>query len=131
VAAAMVLGAEIRSSNLRSPCGDRPLAKVDTVSLPHRLWSLGLRFLGGEAAITRETANAALADGERWPDSAFACVADRIGGLTRWLAEGDIVGALAHLEPAVRLHNPKRDPRSTLPRILALRRGLDLRCSSG
>jgi hypothetical protein len=107
------------------------LAKVDTVSLPHRLWSLGLRFLGGEAAITRETANAALADGERWPDSAFACVADRIGGLTRWLAEGDIVGALAHLEPAVRLHNPKRDPRSTLPRILALRRGLDLRCSSG
>ncbi len=66
----------------------------------------------GDSALMRQTADAALAAAETWSDPAFACVAHRMQGVTRWLAEGDIVGALAHFEQSAAHYDPERDRES-------------------
>jgi hypothetical protein len=69
-------------------------------------------YTRGEAAVMREVADAALAETQNWPETSFPCAVHRMQGVTCWIGEGDITGALAHLQRAVALHDPERDRES-------------------
>jgi predicted ATPase len=74
------------------------------------LWAGG--FIRGYPAIMSENAAAALAAADAWSDSSYLCVAHRIQGVTKWAVDGDVSGAVLHLEQAAAHYDAVRDRES-------------------
>jgi predicted ATPase len=83
---------------------DDPLQRFSTY---YGLWVGG--YVRGERATMIEAAEALIRESDAWPDSAEAGIANRIYGVTCWMARGDLTTARKYLEKAVALYRPERD----------------------
>jgi predicted ATPase len=91
---------------------------IERFSVYYGLW-VGY-YMRGEAGPMRETAVVMMSEAAQLSNSSLLCVAHRVQGVTRWIADGDFATAQVELERAIGLHNPTKD------RELAHRFGQDI-----
>ena len=83
---------------------DDPLQRFSSY---YGVWVGG--YVRGEKLTMTEAAEALVKEAESRPDTAEACIAHRIYGVTCWVVGGDVTIAREHIEKALALYRPERD----------------------